>query len=195
MCFTCFGLVKFHTSCHVTKPYDLSVMFHSTITQPPWRLSQHPLYIPPLMAESFLQCAATLLYLCIISRQPSASYINWGSCKSVYLTFSSRPHTYFPKPLQILVSVPQEYASFTSPVLLATLSSPAIEFASTSVDSDDLSEVTITVLILLCPCSFNSPDQRFFRLQSHISTSASGLWFRTRGKLGSSSEAHSRLAA
>jgi hypothetical protein len=72
--------------------------------------------------------------------------------------FSSCLHIYFPKPLQILVSLPQEYASFTSLVLLATLSSPAI----TSVSIEDLknpSKVMITVCIPAFPCSFNPPDQ------------------------------------
>jgi len=110
------------------------------------------------------------------------------------MTFSSCLHIYFPKPLQISVSLPQEYASFTSPVLMATPSSPAMEPASASVG--DLSEVTITTRILPAfSRSFNPPDQRNFKIRSHILTSASGLRFRTRGKLGSPGGAYSRLAA
>ena len=108
-------------------------------------------------AESFLQRATALLYLCIISRQPSASHFNRGNCKLVYFLFGSSFTYLFLKPLQISVSLPQEYASFTSPVLMATPSSPASEAASASVgDFEDSSEVTITSRIpsaFLCSSS------------------------------------------
>ena len=80
---------------------------------------------------------------------------------------------------------------------MATPSSPAIKCAPRSAgDLKDPSEVTITVCILPSfPCSFNSPDQWNFKLQSHILTSASRLQFCTREKLGSSGRAYSGLAA